>query len=484
MIRSPMTGSAHAAALLLCFLLPACDLDLTGSLGSGGFGGYGGGSYTFTGLTIEPSWVEHVLDGTDRISFQAFWSEDGGREPISATWSSRDTVLATIDSSGTAEARIPGEVKVVARARNSIALAGLTISIDPDASWSGSMRLASVSAGGAQACGLSDDGMMYCWGGNHGGEIAPVTSASSVFVPLGTRPEPAFVTVSAGSQRSCALTADGNAYCWGSNWSGYLGDGTREPRSTPTRVDTEAPIESLHLGLRHTCALDGEGHAYCWGQNDSGQLGTVDTSNPVVRPSPVKGERVFRDLGAGEDFTCGLTDAGHVYCWGQVPMGGGTLLLEPTLVGDGGAFESIGAGFDYVCAVDSQGAAHCFGAQYLQEFFADTPVPVDGDLEFVPSSLSVSGHDGTACALTPDGEAHCWGKIPSSDREMMSSLVPVPVPGGHRFSSLSVGGGHTCGITVVGDTLCWGVNGSGGLGIGRTGAGSDEPLPVKGQPRD
>lgn len=483
MIRSPSTAPVHAAALLLFTLLPACDLDLTGTWGSGDYGSDGGGGYTFTGLVIEPSWVEHVLDGTDRISFQAYWSEGGSREGVSAVWMSQDTLVAAIDASGTATARIPGRVNIIAEARNTMASTELTILLAPEAGWTGSMRLSSVSAGGTQTCGLSDEGMMYCWGGNFGGEIAPVSSASGLFVPLGVRPDPTFVTVAAGYERTCGLTADGNAYCWGANWTGALGDGTSERRDTPTRVATEAPIESLHLGPAHTCALDQEGHALCWGQNHSGQLGVVDASERVTRPSPVMGELLFEDLGTGDAFTCGLTDGGHIYCWGEVPMDGGSLLLEPTLVTDEGEFESIDAGFDYVCAVDVQGAAHCFGAHYLEEFFADTPVLVDGDIEFVASSLSVSGYDGTACALAASGEAHCWGKIPSRDREMMSSLVPIPVPGGHRFSSLSVGGGHTCGITVGGDTRCWGVNYSGALGVGRTGAGSDAPLLVKGQPQ-
>ena len=35
---------------------------------------------------------------------------------------------------------------------------------------------------------------------------------------------------------TCGIAADGFAYCWGSNGSGELGDGTLRDSSTPVRV--------------------------------------------------------------------------------------------------------------------------------------------------------------------------------------------------------------------------------------------------------
>ncbi|MGH7546067.1 MAG: hypothetical protein ACREKI_07785, partial [Gemmatimonadota bacterium] len=45
-----------------------------------------------------------------------------------------------------------------------------------------------------------------------------------------------FVALSASVNYTCGLTETGEAYCWGGNSAGNLGDGTQEDRLTPTLV--------------------------------------------------------------------------------------------------------------------------------------------------------------------------------------------------------------------------------------------------------
>jgi alpha-tubulin suppressor-like RCC1 family protein len=46
-----------------------------------------------------------------------------------------------------------------------------------------------------------------------------------------------FAHLSAGNAHTCGVTVGGNAYCWGDNFSGQLGDGSTQQRLAPTAVD-------------------------------------------------------------------------------------------------------------------------------------------------------------------------------------------------------------------------------------------------------
>ena len=57
-----------------------------------------------------------------------------------------------------------------------------------------------------------------------------------------------FVRMAAGNGYTCALTADGTAYCWGENNDAQLGDGSTTFRSLPTKVLTEVKFATISAG--------------------------------------------------------------------------------------------------------------------------------------------------------------------------------------------------------------------------------------------
>ena len=104
-----------------------------------------------------------------------------------------------------------------------------------------------------------------------------------------------------------------------------------------------------------------------------------------------------------------------------------------------------------------------------------SPVPVSGGHRF--SALSAGGEH--TCGVTTTGTALCWGSGYGGELGGAGGgqTTPAPVSGGLRFASLSAGWGHTCGVTVTGALYCWGSNASGQVGDGST-ADRSEPVPV------
>jgi len=102
--------------------------------------------------------------------------------------------------------------------------------------------------GFGHTCGVTTAGQVYCWGDDSDLQLGrgPTTggpsSASGVptLVAVGERPiAVTFTTISTGTRHSCAVGSDGNAYCWGSNVFGSLGNTLQAAfRGQPQRVAT------------------------------------------------------------------------------------------------------------------------------------------------------------------------------------------------------------------------------------------------------
>jgi alpha-tubulin suppressor-like RCC1 family protein len=188
----------------------------------------------------------------------------------------------------------------------------------------------SVSDGYDFMCGIAG-GQAYCWGNNNydqtgvAGNPGSCISDPCVGTPHLLIADSAFVSVATGNSHACALTASGQAWCWGYNGLGELGDSAstgctfRAQCSTaPQAVKTTTRFRFLTIGNDHTCGLTQQGVAWCWGTNDRGQLGSGQPGLVArATPAPVAGNLVFSSIDARMETTCGITTDGKAYCWGQ-----------------------------------------------------------------------------------------------------------------------------------------------------------------------
>ena len=121
--------------------------------------------------------------------------------------------------------------------------------------------------------------------------------------------------LAAGGGHSCAVTPTGGAKCWGDNTYGQLGDGTNLGRTTPVDVTgLTSGVDSVAAGLSFTCALTTAGAVKCWGRNGDGQLGDgtrTDRSEPV-QVSGLDGG--VGAISAGAGHACALLLEGGVVC--------------------------------------------------------------------------------------------------------------------------------------------------------------------------
>ncbi|HEY6927955.1 MAG TPA: hypothetical protein VI653_31045, partial [Steroidobacteraceae bacterium] len=304
----------------------------------------------------------------------------------------------------------------------------------------------------------------------------------------------------------CELSASAPAVCWGNNTSGELGTGDISDRTLPTPVQGgPSSFASLSAGEIHTCGLAVDGTAWCWGHGLVGELGNNQSAAGSWNPVQVVGPpSTFRSLGSGFLFSCGLTDAGAAYCWGQndvgqlgagpglgkTDCGGVPCSAAPVPVAGNHTFSSLSLGFYHACglttAPDVVGQVWCWGLDDFGQLgdgndgtgtdegqggpFSDVPVQVIGGHVF--ASVSVGGSH--SCALDDHNQAWCWGwnrmgQLGNGNPAQDRSSQPVPVNSGLAFASLTAGEEHTCGVVEPqGQAYCWGGGSFGQLGVNST----------------
>ena len=179
----------------------------------------------------------------------------------------------------------------------------------------------SLSAGaGSHSCGLTTARAAYCWGSNSSGKLGNGTDPGSVVtsnLPVAVSGGLTFQSVSAGGPHGCGVTTAGAAYCWGGGDDGQLGDGTTTGSNVPVAVSGGLTFQSVSASRgRHSCGVTTAGAAYCWGSGEMGKLGNGTNTDSDV-PVAVSGGLTFQSVSAGVAHSCGVTTAGAAYCWGN-----------------------------------------------------------------------------------------------------------------------------------------------------------------------
>ncbi|HVT38605.1 MAG TPA: hypothetical protein VHE78_06165 [Gemmatimonadaceae bacterium] len=150
----------------------------------------------------------------------------------------------------------------------------------------GSRLFRAISVGTWADCAVELASVVYCWGSAQFGMIGDGSlgfgrSRAPVRISGGL----SFAAVSAAATHVCALALTGDAWCWGNNFSGFLGTGTTGGMSTvPVRVTGGIAFQTISAVAMHTCALASTNGVYCWGVNFIGELGQPRTLPASAKP--------------------------------------------------------------------------------------------------------------------------------------------------------------------------------------------------------
>jgi prepilin-type N-terminal cleavage/methylation domain-containing protein len=372
-----------------------------------------------------------------------------------------------------------------------------------------------IASGSDFTCGINT-GKAYCWGLNGFGQLGNgTTSNSSVPVAVTTSGVLAgknIIAITAGPLFACVLSSDSLVFCWGYNSQGMLGNGSTTNSTTPVAVTATGAllnktVTSVGAGSLHACAI-ASGQAYCWGYNNSGQLGNnlTTTSNvPVaVDTSSALLGLTVTSIAGGYYHTCAIASNSQAYCWGsnsngQLGNNSTTASNVPIAVNTAGVLSAkmlsdiaVGIRGMYSCAISAD-EAFCWGSNSYGQLggssaYPNSLIPVVVSAGAIPSSPAVTAIDtGTehACVVA-GGSAYCWGNNTSGqlgNNSTTYSGIPVAVTksgvlAGKTVSSVMLGSAHTCALATDTNVYCWGSNASTQLGNGLVTPRSNVPVLV------
>ncbi len=198
------------------------------------------------------------------------------------------------------------------------------------------------------------------------------------------------------------------------------------------------------------------GAVWSWGTNASGYFGDGSVMLAYT-PMEVTAPVAFAKVGAAAHSSWGITTGGDLYWWGEHLFDSG-FADSPTRI------ELDFPVADLSCIEDScvfLGTDGLVRTNYdlAGDWALDTIFPTVS-ASLVATAVTIGRY--RACALDTGGSAWCWGEndagqaVPGDSRTFIDT--PTRVAGG-PYTQLTAGPGLlTCGLTAEGEAMCWGVD--------------------------
>ncbi|MDR6155561.1 alpha-tubulin suppressor-like RCC1 family protein [Acidovorax delafieldii] len=193
---------------------------------------------------------------------------------------------------------------------------------------------------------------------------------------------------------------------------------------------------TIAAGFYYTCAVTTAAGVRCWGDDSEGQA-TV----------PAALQNGVAAITTGEGHACALTTVGAIQCWGLDNRQQSTV---PSTLAHG--VRSMSGHDQHTCAVSTGGGLRCWGLNT----YGQTDVPA---LLLNAGAAAVAAGYSHTCALTTAGGVQCWGFSLNRQTEVPTALQ------NSGATAIAVGSGHTCALTTSGGVECWGGGANGEIDV-------------------
>jgi Listeria/Bacterioides repeat len=329
----------------------------------------------------------------------------------------------------------------------------------------------SVSAGCDFVCAIKNDGSLWTWGANQGGQLGDGTT-SRRYTPVKVLDN--VKAVSAGDFFTLALKNDGSVWAWGGNRYGELGDGTTTIRCVPEKILDN--VQSISAGGGFAYAIKTDGTLWGWGTNYRGKLG-IRTSVQLYT-TPIMILRDVKEVSAGSYHTMAIKTDNSLWAWGIDIKGQLGIINQssdiPNKVMDN--VKNVSAG-NFTLAIKENGEVWSWGPNESGQLGIGTTTckifPEKTKIDNVKFIASNNG-DANLSFIKNDGSLWHWKMDETIN---VNPFLSEPIKIIDNVSYVSDGYSNRLAIKDDGSLWAWGSNQYGGLGDG-TNVDKDYPVHV------
>jgi len=320
-----------------------------------------------------------------------------------------------------------------------------------------------VSGLGNHSLAIRQNGTAWAWGCNTNGRLGDnsTTNRSSPVSVVGGFTD--WCRISGGTNHSLAIRQNGTAWAWGLNGQGQLGDNTITSRPSPVSVvGGFTDWCQVSGGFSHSLAVRQNGEAWAWGCNATGQLGDDTITSRRSPVSVVGGFTDWCQISGGASFSLAVRQNGTAWAWGCNPsgqLGDDTIVSKRSPVSVVGGFTDwcqISGGNLHSVAVRQNGEAWAWGLNSFGQLGDNTTTQKSSPVSVVGGFTDwcqVSGGCIHSFALRQNGEAWSWGRNSTGvlgDGTGTNRASPVSVVGGFTdWCQISSGNYHSLGVRSV-----------------------------------
>lgn len=167
-------------------------------------------------------------------------------------------------------------------------------------------------------CALTFNGDVYCWGANDTGQVGNADDkGGDIQHPKKIALSISIRDISSSGGHICALSRNNYIYCWGYNGSHEVSSSNKDSVFRPVKVPLPGPSVTVKTGSYSSCPILKNKKIYCWGSNYYGILDPNDSASKFSYPRQILLNKYVLDFKITLGYLCYINNEGKVFCRGE-----------------------------------------------------------------------------------------------------------------------------------------------------------------------